>query len=96
MILVQSFDEEQQRPPPVRPCQPELHEEIKYLCNEIAPMLSFSKLTQVFRPLSEAFTGTTLENVCQFDSWGNNHFDFNRRRVFESFFTSSTLALALS
>ncbi|CAF1466508.1 unnamed protein product [Adineta ricciae] len=87
-LLTQLLDEEQQRelereqeleeerqqkrPSPVRPVDPQLHDEIKALCNPIDPMLNLSKTTSVFHPISDAFLGTTFHRECQPHCWPKN------------------------
>ena len=87
-LLTQLLDEEQQRelereqeleeerqqkrPPSVNPCEPQLHDEIKALCNMHGPMLNLSKLTSVFCPIADAFTGTTFYRECQPRCWQEN------------------------
>jgi len=76
--LSQLLDEEQQReleeerPPPVVPCEPILHEETERLCDIQSNMMSLSEFPKVFRPLVYAFTGTTFVNECQPNSWQSN------------------------
>ncbi|UJR17554.1 hypothetical protein I4U23_004450 [Adineta vaga] len=87
-LLTQLLDEEQQRelereqeleeerqqkrPSPVRPAEPQLHDEIKALCNARDPMLNLSKLTSVFHPIADAFLGTTFYRECQPRCWSQN------------------------
>ncbi|CAF4074970.1 unnamed protein product [Rotaria sordida] len=87
-LLTQLLDEEQQRelereqeleeerqqkrPPSVRPYEPQLHNEIKALCDMHGPMLNLSKLTSVFCPIADAFLGTTLYRECQPHCWQQN------------------------
>jgi hypothetical protein len=72
--LEQELEEERQleRPPPVIPCEPILHEEIKRLCDIHSHIMNLSQFPSVFQPLVYAFTGTTFLNECQPDSWQSN------------------------
>ncbi|CAF3758362.1 unnamed protein product [Rotaria sordida] len=87
-LLTQLLDEEQQRelereqeleeerqqkrPPSVRPYEPQLHDEIKALCDMHGPMLNLSKLTSAFCPIADAFLGTTFYRECQPRCWQQN------------------------
>ena len=72
--LEQELEEERQvdRPPPVKPHIPVLHEAIKKLCHMHGDMLDLAESTSVFRPLAYAFTGTTFVDDCQPNSWHQN------------------------
>jgi hypothetical protein len=84
--LSQLLDEEQQReleqeleeerqlepPPPVTPCEPILHEEIKRLSDIHSNIMNLSQYPLVFQPLAYAFIGTTFFNECQPASWQPN------------------------
>ena len=72
--LEQELEEERQleRPPPVQPCQPILHEEIKRLADINGQMMNLIDFPDVFRPLSYTFNDTTLLRECQADSWKEN------------------------
>jgi hypothetical protein len=72
--LEQELEEERQlaRPPPVTPCKPILHEEIKRLCDNHGGIMDLARFLDVFRPLFYAFTDTTFFNDCQPDSWQKN------------------------
>jgi hypothetical protein len=69
--LEQELEEERQlaRPPPVVPCEPILHEEIKKLSDRRGNMMTLSQFASVFQPLTYAFTGTTFYDDCQTNSW---------------------------
>ncbi|CAF3125081.1 unnamed protein product [Rotaria sp. Silwood2] len=69
--LEQELEEERQleRPPPVKPCQPILHEEIKQLCDMQSIMMNLTQYPRVFRRLPYAFIGTTFANDCQAEHW---------------------------
>ncbi|CAF0949279.1 unnamed protein product [Adineta steineri] len=87
-LLSQLLDEEQQREleqeqemeeerqqkrlPVVQPYEPVLHNEIKSLCDMQGPIMNLSKLTTVFRPLKDAFLGTTFHQHTQFHCWQEN------------------------
>jgi hypothetical protein len=72
--LEQELEEERQleRPPPVAPCEPILHEEIKRLSDIHSEMMNLSQYSLVFRPLTHAFIGTTFFHECQPESWQRN------------------------
>lgn len=72
--LEQELEEERQleRPPPVEPCQPILHEIIKQLCDKDIPMINLEDHHNVFQRLPFAFTDTTLDADCQSESWYSN------------------------
>jgi hypothetical protein len=72
--LEQELEEERQleRPPPVEPCEPILHKEIKLLCENNSDPLKLHQLPNVFRLLPYAFTGTTFFDDCQPNSWQSN------------------------
>ena len=69
--LEQELEEERQlaRPPPVEPCQPIFHEEIKKLNKIDNTIMDLSQFPSVFQPLAYAFTGTTFHASCQPQSW---------------------------
>ncbi|CAM4909258.1 unnamed protein product [Rotaria socialis] len=69
--LEQELEEERQleRPPPVEPCEPILHEEIMRLCDIRSNTMNLSKHSNVFCRLPYAFTDTTFFNDCQANSW---------------------------
>jgi len=71
--LEQELEEERQlqRPSPVKPCLPILHEEIKKLC-ELNEVIDIANLPLVFRSLTYAFTDTTIAKHCQPNSWLSN------------------------
>ncbi|CAF4374193.1 unnamed protein product, partial [Rotaria sp. Silwood2] len=70
----QEMEEERQqkRPPAVQPYEPVLHNEIKSLCNMEGPTVKLSNLSSVFRPLKDAFLGTTFHEHSQFHCWQAN------------------------
>ncbi|CAF3205351.1 unnamed protein product [Rotaria sp. Silwood2] len=84
--LSQLLDEEQQReleqeleeerqlepPPPVDPCTPKLHPEIKRLCGMQNIQMDLQQYPHVFQPLPYAYVGTTFLSDCQFNSWEKN------------------------
>ncbi|CAM4818005.1 unnamed protein product [Rotaria magnacalcarata] len=72
--LERELEEERQleRPPPVKPCEPILHEEINRLCDIRSNTMNLSKYPNVFRHLPYAFTDTTFFNDCQADRWQDN------------------------
>ncbi|CAF3750887.1 unnamed protein product, partial [Rotaria sordida] len=72
--LEQELEEERQleRPPPVTPFEPILHEEIKRLCNTNSAMMNLTQYPRVFRHLSYAFIDTTFVNDCQVNNWQEN------------------------
>ncbi|CAF4771073.1 unnamed protein product, partial [Rotaria sp. Silwood2] len=72
--LEQELEEERQleRPPPVKPCQPILHEEIKQLYDMQSIMMNLTQYPRVFRRLPYAFIGTTFANDCQAEHWQEN------------------------
>jgi hypothetical protein len=72
--LEQELEEERQleRPPPVAPCEPILHEEIKRLSDIHSNIMNLSQFPLVFQPLPYAFTDTTLYAVRQPNSWEKN------------------------
>ncbi|CAF3890068.1 unnamed protein product, partial [Rotaria sp. Silwood1] len=87
-LLTQLLDEEQQRelereqeleeerqqkrPSCVHPHEPQLHDEIKALCNMYGPKLDLSELTSVFCPIADAFLNTTFYHECQPRCWQQN------------------------
>ena len=70
--LEQELEEERQseRPPIVQPCNPILHGELGRLCDTDGSELNLAGLPDVFRPLSYAFTETTLVDGCEIQAWG--------------------------
>ncbi|CAF1334201.1 unnamed protein product [Rotaria sordida] len=72
--LEQELEEERQlaRPPPVKPCQPILHERIKRLCDTHSNMMNLLQFPLVFHPLVYAFNDTTFYSECQPNSWHHN------------------------
>ncbi|CAF1098314.1 unnamed protein product [Rotaria sordida] len=69
--LEQELEEERQlaRPPPVEPCQPILHAEIKRLSDIYDTMMDLNQFPGVFRRLAYALTGTTFFDIWQANSW---------------------------
>jgi hypothetical protein len=72
--LEQELEEERQltRPPSVSPCKPILHPEIKRLCNANENVMDLTQYPLVFRPLTDAFAGTTFVQDSQPNSWQGN------------------------
>jgi hypothetical protein len=72
--LEQEVEEERYlvRPPPVKPCEPLLHEEILRLCDTHNGIMDLSQFPLIFQPLVYAFTDTTFFNDCQPGSWQQN------------------------
>ena len=74
--LSQLLYEEQQRqlerPSPVEPCEPILHEEIKNLADARSITMNLTQLSNVFRCITYAFDGATYFDKCQPDSWESN------------------------
>ncbi|CAF1305635.1 unnamed protein product [Rotaria sordida] len=72
--LEQELEEERQleRPPPVTPYEPVLHEEIKRLCNTNGAVMNLAQYSHVFRHLPYAFIDTTFVNDCQANNWQEN------------------------
>ncbi|CAF1527090.1 unnamed protein product, partial [Rotaria sp. Silwood1] len=62
----------EERSPPVTPCEPILHEEIKRLCDTDNAMMNLTQYPHVFRYLSYAFMDITFLNDCQANNWQEN------------------------
>ena len=87
-------EEDQRRAPPVRPCQPILHEEIKRLCHSEDSPLKLEAFPSVFRPLAAAFADSPFSELCQFDRWrGNFWISSEFQRVIEMSGEASNLFL---
>ena len=69
--LEQELEEERQlaRPPPVTPCEPILHKEIKRLSDNDSEIMNLHQFPTVFQHLPYAFTDTTFSTNCQPNSW---------------------------
>ncbi|CAF4781182.1 unnamed protein product, partial [Rotaria sp. Silwood2] len=70
----QQVEEERQhqRPIPVSPQKPKLHDAVKQLCSVDSSMLDLESLTEVFRRIPFAFNGSTFSQDCQPSSWQKN------------------------
>ncbi|CAF4043098.1 unnamed protein product [Rotaria sordida] len=70
----QQVEEERQhqRPIPVSPQEPKLHDAVKQLCSADGSILDLESLTEVFRRLPFAFNDSTFSRDCQPSSWQKN------------------------